>query len=71
MCRVPSGEAPPNGLFQRRRDGHRRTRHDGVFAKPAHLIAAEADPHMGYSTAAAVEAATALGVGGIDAKTPT
>jgi hypothetical protein len=35
------------------------------------VTAAEADPHMGYSTAAAVEAATALGVGGIDAKTST
>jgi hypothetical protein len=31
------------------------------------VTAAEADPHMGYSTSAAVEAATASGVGGIDA----
>ena len=44
---------------------------DVAPGKPAHVTAAEADPHVGYSTAAAVEAATALGVGGIDAKTPT
>jgi hypothetical protein len=54
--------------FQRRRDGHTAKL---ARAKPAHVTAAEADPHMGYSTAAAVEAATALSVGGIDAKTST
>jgi hypothetical protein len=36
-----------------------------------HVTAAAAGPHVGYSTAAAVEAAAASGVRGIDARSST